>query len=236
MKLRLQKPLALLLAAVSCLTALFGYRAQNVDAALQSDETVTVCEIKTGWLLDGPGERDALVFYPGALVEPTAYAPLLRRLAEAGVDCFLVRMPLDLAVLAVNKANRVMQEYSYENRYLAGHSLGGAMAAQYAAKHADQLSGLFLLGAYTVKDLTYVPFPVVYIYGTEDGVVNRAKLEKGIQQLSPPDTRVVKLEGGNHAQFGFYGPQRGDGEARVSADEQQRLTAKEILQVIQNAA
>lgn len=235
MKLMLHKPLALLLAAVACLTSLFGYRAQDVDAALRSDDAVTVCEIGAGWLFDGPGERDALIFYPGALVEPIAYAPLLRRLAEAGADSFLVKMPLDLAALGINKANRVRRAYRYENWYLAGHSLGGAMAAQYAARHADDLQGLFLLGAYAATDLRNAPFPTVYIYGTQDGVVNRARLEKGIRR-SPSETRIVEIEGGNHAQFGSYGAQRGDGTASVSAAAQQSAATAEILRVIRPAA
>lgn len=232
----MQKFLALTMAAVAWLYSLLGfYQAQNVDVFLQSDDTVAIGEIGEGWLFDGPGERDALIFYPGAFVEATAYAPLLHKLAAGGVDCFLVRMPLRLALFGVNKADRLMAAYPYERWYLAGHSLGGAMAAQYAAKHPDALSGLFLLGAYTAKDLTAVPFSVVYLYGTNDGVINRAKLEKGLL-LSPLGTVTVELDGGNHAQFGSYGPQKGDGEATISAEEQLTRTAEAVLQTIRGDA
>ena len=155
MKIPMQRATALALAIVAWLAALFGYySAADVDAFLQSDDTVTVSEIREGRLFDGPGERDALIFYPGAKVEAAAYAPLLRKLAENGVDCFLVEMPLGLAIFGVNKADRLLKRYDYDRWYLAGHSLGGAMAAQYAAKHADALSGLFLLGVVLLYNVT----------------------------------------------------------------------------------
>lgn len=177
------------------------------------------------------GEDDALIFYPGALVEPAAYAPLLRELAAKGMDCFLIKMPLNLAVLSPGKAKRVTQSYVYDRWFFAGHSLGGAMAAQFAAKHPDTPAGLFLLGAYTVKDLTKAAFPVVCIYGSEDGVLNRKRLEKSFN-LSPDTLEVVELNGGNHAQFGVYGPQRGDGTATISAAAQRKQTVQVILQTV----
>ena len=226
-----KRPLSLVLAVTACLTLLFGYKAQNPETLLLSDDTVAVSAVKTGWLFDGAGEDDALIFYPGALVEPAAYAPLLRALAAEGVDCFLVKMPLNLAVLSPNKAERVRKDYAYTRWFFAGHSLGGAMAAQYASKHTQAPAGLFLLGAYTAKDLTGVSFPVVYIYGSEDGVLNRKKLTKGFA-LSPDTMREVELDGGNHAQFGAYGPQRGDGTASITPEAQQQTTARVILQTV----
>ena len=226
-----QRPLALVLAVTACLTLLFGYKAQTPESLLASDDTVAVSEIQTGWLFDGAGEDDALIFYPGALVEPAAYAPLLRELAAKGMDCFLIKMPLNLAVLSPGKAKRVMQSNVYDRWFFAGHSLGGAMAAQYAAKHPDMPAGLFLLGAYTVKDLTKAAFPVVCIYGSEDGVLNRKRLEKSFN-LSPDTLEVVELNGGNHAQFGVYGPQRGDGTATISAAAQRAQTVQVILQTV----
>lgn len=226
-----QRPLALVLAVTACLTLLFGYKAQDTESLLASDDAVAVSEIQTGWLFDGAGEDDALIFYPGALVEPAAYAPLLRELAAKGMDCFLIKMPLNLAVLSPGKAKRVMQSYVYDRWFFAGHSLGGAMAAQYAAKHPDTPAGLFLLGAYTVKDLTKAAFPVVCIYGSEDGVLNRERLEKSFT-LSPDTLEVVELDGGNHAQFGVYGPQRGDGTATISAAAQRKQTVQVIVQTV----
>ena len=226
-----QRPLALVLAVTACLTLLFGYKTQDAQSLLASDDTVAVSEIQTGWLFDGAGEDDALIFYPGALVEPAAYAPLLREVAAKGVDCFLVNMPLGLAVLNPGKAKRVMQSGTYDRWFFAGHSLGGAMAAQFAAKHPETPAGLFLLGAYTAKDLTKAAFPVVCIYGSEDGVLNRKRLQKSFT-LSPDTLEVVELNGGNHAQFGVYGPQRGDGTATISAADQRKQTVQVIVQTV----
>ena len=82
------------------------------------------------------------MFYPGAKVEETAYAPLLRAIAEAGMDACLVKMPFRLAIFGVDRADRVMAAHDYERWYIGGHSLGGAMAARYAAGHASRLAGV----------------------------------------------------------------------------------------------
>lgn len=220
--------LALSAAAFAVYTGQY-YRADaRALAALQSDETVSVVPIEDGWLFDGPSETDALIFYPGGKVEETAYAPLLHRLAADGMDVFLVKMPFRLAVFGVNKARDVMQHGTYAHWYIGGHSLGGAMAASYAAAHADELSGVVLLAAYPTKPLDE-SLRVISIYGTEDGVLNRAKLAEGEQYL-PQTHESCVIEGGNHAQFGNYGVQSGDGEAAISSEEQQRVSEAAILQ------
>ena len=119
--------------------------------ALESDETVSITKTDFGWLFDGPSESDALIFYPGAKVEETAYAPLLRLLAEEGTDVLLVKMPFRLAVFGADKANALLSEFGYARWYIGGHSLGGAMAANYAAEHPGQINGLFLLASYPTK-------------------------------------------------------------------------------------
>ena len=197
-------------------------------AALASDEGVSVTSTDYGWLFDGPSETDALIFYPGAKVEEAAYAPLLHRLAAQGMDVCLVRMPYRLAFFGISKASVLMDQYDYPHWYIGGHSLGGAMAARYAAGHADRLTGVILLAAYPTKALDST-LSVVTLYGSEDGVLNRSKLEAGRGYL-PESARETVIEGGNHAQFGNYGPQAGDGQAAISGLEQQRLTVEEILQ------
>lgn len=207
------------------------YRYHAEDADLQSDASVTVQAVRGGVLFDGPGDTDALVFYPGAQVEETAYAPLLRSLAAAGVDCFAVKMPLGYAFLGINRAKTLMAQYDYTRWFLAGHSLGGAMAAFFAATHKDALSGLILLGAYSANDLSDAAFPVLYVYGSNDTVLTRKKLDAGLRK-SAPDTRVAELDGGNHANFGAYGKQKGDGTATLPRETQIAQTVKEILRMV----
>ena len=169
-----------------------------------------------------------LIFYPGGKVEYTAYAPLLRACAEQGILCALVQMPGNLAVLDANAADGLQQEHpEITTWYIAGHSLGGAMASNYAAAHSEDFDGLILLAAYSTKDLTGTTLRVLSVYGSEDGVMNRESYEKNRANL-PADTTEVILDGGCHSQFGSYGPQDGDGSPTISGEEQVRQTVEAI--------
>lgn len=173
-----------------------------------------------------------LIFYPGGKVEHTAYAPLLHACAENGILCALVQMPGNLAVLDANAADGLQEAYpEITSWYIAGHSLGGAMASNYAAAHPEDFDGLILLAAYSTKDLTGTPLRVLSVYGSEDGVMNRESYEKNRANL-PADTTEVVLDGGCHAQFGSYGPQDGDGVPTISGEEQVRQTTEAITAFI----
>ncbi len=173
-----------------------------------------------------------LIFYPGGKVEATAYAPLMEALAAQGITCVIAHMPLNLAVLDTNAASDIPERFPHiDSWYIAGHSLGGSMAASYAAEAKD-ISGLILLAAYSTADLTDSSLPVLSIYGSEDGVLNMEKYTQYRSYL-PTDTTELILPGGNHAQFGSYGQQEGDGEATLSPADQLQQTADAIADFIQ---
>lgn len=164
-----------------------------------------------------------IIFYPGAKVEATAYLPLLDDLRNEGITCVLVKMPFNLAIFDSNAANAVYTDYPDINHwYIAGHSLGGAMASSYYSKNQSKLDGIILLGAYRYGDIPLSH--TLTIYGTNDKVLNRSKIDY--------TENVETIEGGNHGQFGNYGEQKGDGKATISRDEQQAQTVKDILAFI----
>ena len=96
------------------------------------------------------------------------------------------------------------------------------------------ICSLILLAAYPARSDSLVDskIGVLSIYGTEDSVVNLDALNS-TKNLLPRDTVFLQLEGGNHAQFGWYGSQKGDGIATMSREEQQELTLAAILTLIQ---
>lgn len=198
--------------------------------ALVSDDAVMVTKTDYGWFFDGPSTEDAMIFYPGGKVDETAYAPLMHLLAEKGLDICLVRMPFHLAVLGMNKADDILSAYDYARWYIGGHSLGGAVAAIYAAGHIE-LDGVILCAAYPTKQLDENDLELI-IYGSEDGVLDRDKLIEG-QNYASDNVVEYEIDGGNHAQFGNYGVQSGDGEASISTAEQQEMTAEVIIQNVQ---
>lgn len=194
------------------------------DTAREIAASPMVQKVKgTGYLVlpDDPG-GEGIVFYPGGLVQEKAYLPLLERFAEDGYTCLLLSVPFDLAVLASSKAERRHDIEGISVWHLAGHSLGGAMAATYLAKmRPDDIASLLLLGAYPPKgsDLSDLKIPVISIYGENDTVLTMENFEAG-RSLLPPDTVYKVIPGGNHAMMGDYGPQKKDGEPEISPEEQ----------------
>lgn len=189
---------------------------------------------ESDWLVfeaDKPESKKGLIFYPGARVEAKAYAPLAAKLAEAGHQVVITPMPLNLAAFGINKAEKVMAEYqNIESWYLAGHSLGGSMAVNYAANNLDQLAGLILLAAFPAEsdDLSNTNFDVLSIYADNDNFATLEDIEKS-KELLPQNTVWHQIKGGNHSQFAYYGFQRGDNEAEISRAEQQKQILSSIL-------
>ena len=203
-----------------------------VEAALLGD-TSTVEENDSFTSFIPKGEIKAgFIFYPGGKVEHKAYYPLMKSLAEYGILSTVVEMPFRLAVLDVDAANSVKQHYQdISSWYIGGHSLGGSMAASHLAKNESDYKGLILLGSYSTSDLSASSTPVLSIYGSCDGVMNREKYSDSLSNM-PNDFTEIVIEGGNHAYFGAYGEQKGDGAATLSPEEQASITASHIYAFI----
>ena len=200
-------------------------------------EAVAVAEpAKTpqGWYVFQPTQPTGtgLIFYPGGLVDPAAYAPLMKQLSEQGIMTVIVPMPLDLAIFGVNRANDVIAAYPDIKQWIiGGHSLGGSMAAQYAKDNASKLAGIVFMGSYPAGDMSQSPLSMVTIHGSLDGLATPTKIADSLKLL-PATSREVLIEGGNHAQYGNYGPQSGDGVATISRNEQQQQTVKAIVELV----
>ena len=185
---------------------------------------------KDGSLVFEPqGATKGLIFYPGGKVEHTAYIPLMYACYEAGILCVLIEMPFHLAVFDSDAADGVQEKYpEITEWYIGGHSLGGAMAASYLVDHAKDYEGLLLLAAYATENLSKTDLSVLSIYGSEDKVLDKKDYEGNKKNL-PSDFEEVMIEGGNHAYFGMYGKQDGDGATSITQGEQIQLTSDAMI-------
>ncbi len=211
------------------------YPARTVAlSALESTDRVTVTQGK--WIAFTPVEKaeTGLIFYPGGLVEPTAYAPVLRKIAEEGVLVVITPMPLNLAILHTGAANAVIDDFPHISTWiLAGHSLGGASAAMFAENNPTRIDALALWDSYPPNsaDLSDDALSVISIFGTTNGRPNTENFNDK-KHLLPADTMFVEIDGANHAQFGDYGPQKGDVVASISLAEQHERVAEIMLDFI----
>jgi hypothetical protein len=205
-----------------------------LDALISGDE---VSVELSPWITFAPAEprETGVILYPGGRVDPRAYAVAARALADAGYLTLIVPMPLNLAVLAPEGASQVIQAHPEVERWVVGgHSLGGVMAARFAARHPEAVDGLVLWGAYPAggDDLSTSALKVASISGTLDGLTDPRAIEQS-RALLPADTAFVAIDGGNHAQFGDYGPQSGDNPAAISATEQMARVVAATLALLQ---
>ena len=228
----------LVIAALVWLNRPVGELMPEAESALVSDLAVSVK--RNPWLVFEPNERAAsqgFIFYPGGRVAPEAYAPLARALAENGKLAVIVPMPLNLAILNPDAASAVIAAYSQLSTWvIGGHSLGGVMAARYAYENPHAVSGLVLLAAYPESHIDLSPrrLAVTTIYGDRDGLATVLEIENSFSRL-PTHARKILIAGGNHAQFGWYGPQAGDLAADISRQDQQDQVISAVMRILREA-
>jgi dienelactone hydrolase len=210
-------------------------------AALESDAQVTVSQVAgQDWYVFSPAAGTAitgLILYPGGFVDPVAYAPIAREIAAHGYLVVLDPMPLNLAVTGINSAGAIIAAFPEIAHWaIGGHSLGGAMAAEYIKGNPETIDGLALWAAYPAEntDLSSLLLAVVSIYGDADGVASIADVTGAADRL-PDDARFILIDGGNHTQFGAYGQglQRGDNPATISRAAQQAAIVAGTLELLE---
>jgi len=204
----------------------------EAQAAMESTGDVTVND--EGFVVFEPVGSDpttGFIFYPGGRVDYRSYAPMAQAIADRGYLVAVVPMPLSLAVLKPGAADAVIAAYpEIQHWVIGGHSLGGAMAANFAAKNPGAVDGLVFLAAYPAgsDDLTQSGIKVLSISGSNDGLATPDKIQAS-RKLLPTDTSFMEIEGGNHAQFGWYGPQGGDNEPTITREEQQAQVVAAVV-------
>jgi pimeloyl-ACP methyl ester carboxylesterase len=224
-----------------------SFRTQGFDKAiLESDQTVSV-EKTNQYIRFQPVENPqptGFIFLPGGMVAPEAYAPMSRAISEQGFNVFILKLPFGSAPLDSQEADVMQQalEIIDANESIpfwtvGGHSRGAAIAARFASLHAESFDGLVLIGTSHPKeaafDLSKTDLSVTKIYATNDGLASTDEVEANARYL-PDDTTWILIEGGNHAQFGYYGSQLGDNAATISREQQQELTIEAILTTLRS--
>lgn len=218
---------------------LIAYRAKPAAAtAMQSDTLVFVSAGAGSWSFsprDTLSRRVNLVFLPGALVDPRAYAPLLHEVASHGYPTYLLALPWRGAFGKADGRGfqdrvRALLDTIPGAWVVAGHSRGAKIAALVSQAPLPRQAALILLGSTHPRDFSLADsrLAVTKLYATKDGVAPVGDVLAN-RTLLPAKTTWVLIDGGNHHQFGAYGFQPGDHKATISAEAQQAKTLQAIL-------
>ncbi|MGL4606154.1 MAG: alpha/beta hydrolase [Eubacteriaceae bacterium] len=204
---------------------------KTAQIALASDDSVKV-EETLELIIFKPlrsTSNQGLIFYPGGKVQSTAYAPMMREFAEKGITSVIVKMPFNLAIFDVDGADKGLVALpEIKDWVIAGHSLGGAMAGDYLSDNPEKFQGIVFMASYPNKSLSDIQVPALSIYGTEDHVLNKEAFLSGKEKM-PMDSNYLEIDGGNHSNFGNYGIQQGDGVARISNQQQQKMVVEAVV-------
>jgi hypothetical protein len=227
---------ALVILVLAGFTIWAGNPAEPQPESTQSlDDTPEVKFTKlNNWLVFEPtasASVTGLILYPGGRVDPQAYAPHAQAIAANGFSVIVVPMPLNFAFLGVNRATQVIEAFpGIKHWAVGGHSLGGAMAAEFVKDHPQEIDGLALWASYPAEntDLSALEIQAMSIYATNDGLATAEEVLSARPRL-PAGTRFVEIPGGNHAGFGWYGPQGGDGELEITKLTQQSQIVESMV-------
>ncbi|MFO7959804.1 MAG: alpha/beta hydrolase [Nitriliruptoraceae bacterium] len=189
----------------------------------------------------GVEPTQGVVFYPGARVHRDAYIATWAPIVAATDTLVLIpRMPLNLAIFGRSRAADLIADTPQIDRWwVGGHSLGGAMAASWlGGQPPGAVEGLTLWASFATPGAelsSRTDLTVLSVSGTRDGLATPADLAER-RELLPPTATMVEVEGMNHAQFGRYGPQRGDLEPTISDEQAQSALTQAHLAALGDAA
>ncbi|PIC99362.1 alpha/beta hydrolase [Sporosarcina sp. P29] len=208
-----------------------AYAKENI----QSDSDVTVENGKELVFEPTSNKKNiGFIFYQGAKVEAEAYAPLAKEIAKQGYTVIIPHLPLKMAIFSPDRADKVIRNHPEIDTWLiGGHSLGGVTASDYASRH-EKISALVLLASYpgSHTDLSETSVDILSISASRDEVAD-AKAIQAAKSSMPENAKFIEIEGGNHAGFGDYGEQKGDGKATISNEEQMMQTSAAIVELIE---
>lgn len=177
-----------------------------------------------------------IIFYPGAKIQPEAYSVIASKLASNGYTTIIVKMPFNLAIFGENKANEVIAQHGEISTWvIAGHSLGGVYASDYAVNNQDKIKGLIYLGSYPDANASNATFKALSIRGSFDGFTTNKTISENLNKF-PTNTTFITINGGNHYNFADIvgGVQEGDHMSTIDKQEQQNMTIGYILEFLKN--
>ena len=206
----------------------------EATASLASTPEVTFAEAdgRLEWEPADGAYDTGLIVYPGGKVPAEAYGPLAQDIAADGYLVVITPMPFNLAVFGIGAADGVIAAHPDVTTWaMAGHSLGGSMAAQYIGGNPDAISGLAFWAAYAATDLSALDLSVVSIYGSLDAGAARMSGPEARANL-PADAVFVEIPGGNHEQMGYYTGQPNDPPATISREDQQAQVAEATVTML----
>jgi pimeloyl-ACP methyl ester carboxylesterase len=207
--------------------------------ALTSDEWVQMEGEPWLTFAQAQGAPDTgFIFYPGGRVDPRAYAPLMKAIAAEGYLVVVPEMPLNIAAFNPNIAEQIIAAHPEIDRWvISGHSVGGAMAAQYTRTHPEDIAGLAIWASYPPDsaDLSGLEIPVALIYGSRETRVTDSSVAER-QHLLPAGTVYVRIEGGDHHQFGSYEVDPEDHRATIGRGSQQQQIIEATLSLMESVA
>ncbi|MEW6979107.1 alpha/beta fold hydrolase [Bacillus sp. SIMBA_154] len=204
---------------------------------LKKQVNIEQVEHKNGvYAFEASKSDTGIILYPGAKVEPLAYAYIGDALMKKGYSVFIPKMPFSFAIFNTKKAQDIIKDHqAIKHWYIGGHSLGGTAAAMYAEKNQSKLDGLFFLASYPASDdLKQASFKVLSISSEKDALATQEKIKQSKKQL-PSQTVYHEIQGGNHAQFGMYGKQKGDQPADIPALAQQKEIIQRVIEWLKPA-
>jgi hypothetical protein len=232
-----------LLAVLIIIVAAFTYYVSDyypadeaARTALAGNTSYTVVDTDTSITFTPTGNKSdtGIIFYPGGKVEAESYSVLASKLAANNYTTIIVKMPFNLAFFGANKADEVITKHPEITSWvMAGHSLGGVFASDYAVNHPEKIKGVIYLAAYPSANASNATFKALSIRGSQDALTTSEDIAANLNKF-PINTTFITISGGNHYNVGDYGAQAGDNNSTISRQQQQITTVNYILQFLKN--